>query len=643
MGASVPRAVRRSRRSISVVMVGLLALAQIAGASVGVGAADPVTAQTAIARTEAKVGPTDAGKAITLSVSLAPNVNQQGMDAFLESLVNPKSPNYGKYLTPKEFTAKFLDAAGRTQVADFLKSKGLAVKDTGVGSIVNAMGTAAQVEAAFGVALNDYKDAAGKVFYANDKTPALPTALAPHITAVLGLSSQAKWKPHYVKATDAPNRASPAPRTATGCDGALAALSTHGYAPNQFATAYDFDALYTGGFHGEGQVLGLFELSDWLDSDSDTFKTCFGLTVTVNRVNVDGGTAIDLNGQVEVNLDIDVQASMAPKAAKIQVYVGPNSDAGVVDTYQQMATENIATVSSTSWGLCEAASGGTGAGTVVGAENTIFYQMATQGQQIFAASGDNGSEDCYSTSTILNVDDPAGQPYMTAVGGTTVNINQQSNAYVSETVWNHGGGSGGGGLSANWSRPAWQTGPGTTNTYTNGNREVPDLSAPADPSTGYVIFSAGLGAGSTYGVVGGTSGAAPFAAAAFAIMNQVFLARLGHRLGFTSPSLYQLLASSPGVYHDVTVGNNCAQGPGSTCAIAGNVYPATAGYDLATGVGTIKTTAFANALAPTVPVPAPAPVPRPGPITGIAQTPIPLPRPGGTPDVTTPAPFPGSR
>jgi len=371
-------------------------------------------------------------------------------------------------------------------------------------------------------------------------------------------------------------------------------------------------------------------------------------TTAVQRVNVDGGTT-DFSGQDEVNLDIDIMLGMLHQATKINIYVGPNTDQSLIDTYQQIANDNSAPVVSTSWGLCEAlADPASGPGSVIAAENTIFAQMAAQGQQIFAASGDNGSEDCAANgSTRLNTDDPASQPFMVGVGGTTVNINTQTNAYMNETVWNHSGYGGGGGLSTNWSQPTWQTGPGTTNAYnTNGRREVPDIAAPADPNTGYIVYTGGA-----WALIGGTSGAAPLTAAGFALINQALLARVGHRLGFTNPSLYRILTAAPNAYHDVTVGNNCAQGP--DCTTAGRVYPATAGYDLATGVGTPKIGAIANYLAPPAPPPPPAPAPRPlsaarpgsAPNTSGSPTPSPPPsRSGGTAGATgVPAPIPVTR
>ncbi len=632
-------AIRRYYHRLSFVIIAVLALAPIAAAPVTVGASSPVTAQDAIARNETNVGPTDAQSRITLTVSLAPLINQRGMEDFLTGLSDPQSPSYQKYLTPKEFATTFFDPAGRAQVTEFLKRKGLTVKDTGLGSIINATGTAAEVAQAFSVTLNDYRDANGKTFHANDKTPALPTALAPRITAVLGLDNAPKAHSHVAKPTaGVPGRQAVMQNTASACAGASNVTNSGGYAPNQFGTAFDFDTLYNAGFHGEGQTLALFELSDYLDSDVAAYKTCFGLNTTiVQRVNVDGGTT-NFSGQDEVNLDVDIMLGMLPKATKINIYVGPNSDQGVIDTYQQIANDTGASVVSTSWGLCEALS------STLNSENTIFFQMAAQGQQIFAASGDNGSEDCARNgSTLLNTDDPASQPFMVGVGGTTVSINTQTNAYLGETVWNDSGGSGGGGLSTNWQRPSWQTGPGTTSNFSNGMRQVPDIAAPADPNTGYVVYNGGA-----WILIGGTSGAAPFTAAGFALINQTLLARVGYRLGFTNPSLYRALANAPSAYHDVTVGNNCLQGP--DCTNAGKVYPATAGFDLATGVGTPKIGAIANYLASlTTPVPVPRPLPasRPGPApntgSGAAPSPVP-PRSGSTAGVTgVPAPIPTAR
>src|SRR5438105_14016702 len=156
-------------------------------------------------------------------------------------------------------------------------------------------------------------------------------------------------------------------------------------------------------------------------------------------------------------------------------------------------------------------------------ENKYFQEAAAQGQSILVAAGDSGSASCFQLQaggsgfdTSLNADDPAAQPFVTAVGGTTLTLGS-GNSYQSESVWNGGlfGGAGGGGISQFWKQPAWQKGPGVQNSYSNGMRETPDVSLDADPTTGYPIYcTAGSScSGGGWLTVGGTSAAAPMWAA----------------------------------------------------------------------------------------------------------------------------------
>ncbi len=216
--------------------------------------------------------------------------------------------------------------------------------------------------------------------------------------------------------------------------------------------------------------------------------------------------------------------------------------------------------------------------------------MAAQGISIFAASGDTGTNDCQNGT--ISVDDPASQPYVTGVGGTHLAVTSGTNAYAGETVWNNGGfysGAGGGGLSNAWSQPAWQSGPGVANRYSNGMRQVPDVAANADPYSGFMIYTRGI-----WAVYGGTSASAPLWAAGTALVNQKLAANGKARIGFGNPVWYQLLGQTPAPYHDITTGNNCIAA--SPCAP--DTYPAAAGYDLATGVGTPDFGAIATALVP---------------------------------------------
>ena len=557
-----------------------------------VGAQQTVPAQTPLSRAEPKLG--RAGAMQSVSVALPLVTDTAALDAFLARVVDPRSPDYHHFLTPAEFTTRFVDSAGRRDVVAFLQNAGLDVHDSGTGVTISASGDAAKVERAFSVQLDTYRAANGRDFVAADRTAALPSHVAARVRGVVGLDTPRIRTPHLVPASPvsdaaaapvAPNGSrAVSSQIASGCSGAtIAAQSYHAFTPNQLATAYNFDALRSAGYGGEGQTVALFELADYSDANVTTWKNCFGLTTPVSRVLVDGGATPGAGGQDEVELDIDIITGLAPKLAHLFVYEAPNSDTGVLDEYQQIATDNTASVVSTSWGICEAQNS---AAATTG-EGAIFAQMAAQGMTVFAASGDNGTNDCGNGS--LSVDDPASQPYVSGVGGTRLTVSG-ANAYASESIWNSGSSGGGGGISAVWSRASWQTGPGVANSYSNTNsfRQVPDVSANADPGTGYVVFA--LGAWTAYG---GTSAGAPLWAAGTALMNQRLTAGGDTRVGFGNPVWYRLLANSPAAYHDVTVGNNCVLP--SPCGP--NTYPATAGYDQASGVGTPNFGAIATVLA----------------------------------------------
>src|SRR5262249_52580561 len=259
------------------------------------------------------------------------------------------------------------------------------------------------------------------------------------------------------------------------------------------------------------------------------------------------------------------------------------------------------------------------------AENLIFQQAAAQGQTIFSASGDQGSNDCnaFETTTpvdpVLSVDDPSSQPYVVAAGGTTINNATQP---ANEQVWNDGAewGAGGGGISESWPMPAWQAAPqvpGGAGSTTNSSavtaaesfqgtnfclddnaagpdesacRQLPDVSADADEFTGGITVFSNAAAGG-WNTCGGTSSAAPLWAAMLADVNASSTCKNNpatqNGVGFLNPLLYSV-ASNPTAYaasfNDVKVGNNDPYGDS-------NLFPATSGYDMATGLGTPQLTA----------------------------------------------------
>ncbi len=258
---------------------------------------------------------------------------------------------------------------------------------------------------------------------------------------------------------------------------------------------------------------------------------------------------------------------------------------------------------STSWGECENDLGLSEAQV----ENNDFLFAAAQGETVYAASGDTGSSGCIRNdgTTILNAGDPAAQPYVTGVGGTSLTLDNNSQ-YSAETVWNdppvqgYAGGASGGGISQFWTEnPAWRSVPGVQNSYSTGTncgapsgqicREEPDVSLNADPAVGYLVYctvsQAGCSSSTPWLIVGGTSAAAPLWAAMTALANEQSLKQGGFNMGWITPLLYDVASNNiqyANDFHDITSGNSDYN------SYQGGRYPATSGYDMATGLGSFN-------------------------------------------------------
>jgi kumamolisin len=222
------------------------------------------------------------------------------------------------------------------------------------------------------------------------------------------------------------------------------------------------------------------------------------------------------------------------------------------------------------------------------AENTIFTQMVAQGMAVFIALGDRGaynilSENCVTGSGIgPQLLDPGSQPLVTSAGGTSLTTGAQQQ-YVSEVVWNDSYGATGGGVSAYWAIPEYQSGITVDDTqFSTSMRNAPDFSLNADPETGYYIYCStktycGTNGGWQSGV-GGTSAVAPQLAAFWSLVSK----GLGHRAGFANPTLYSIYSGYQPYatqYHDITSANN-------------GDFDAFSLYDNATGIGSYNGSAL---------------------------------------------------
>ena len=419
-------------------------------------------------------------------------------------------------------------------------------------------GTVAEMEAAFGVTLQEYSLPGGGSYRGHTDPIMIPADLAGIIVGVFGLDNRPQARPCF-RLRRHHHAGNPAIRPA-------AATPARQFTPDQVARLYNFPT----GVDGTGECIAIIELGGGFNlTDLKTYFSSLGLkTPSVSSVSIDGGknspsgSADGPDG--EVMLDIEVAGAVAP-GAKIVVYFCPNTSQGFLDaiTHAVHDTVNKPSVLSISWGGSES----NWSAQAMQQYDQAFQDAAAVGVTVCVATGDAGSDDGVGDG-LAHVDFPASSPNALACGGTTLDTNAGGSAIDSEVVWNdesEGGGATGGGISDQFALPSYQQNAGVPPSVNAGarvGRGLPDVAANADPNTGYEVRVDGSNA-----VVGGTSAVAPLWAGLVALLNQ----SLGKPVGFLNPNLYGPIAQD-GVFRDITSGNNGA-------------YSAGPGWDACTGWG----------------------------------------------------------
>lgn len=596
--ASIPQIAKIVAASFLGVGLGL-GLAQPSGASGVARLAHPtselaaVGAPVAVPEGTVRLGQQSGATPIDFELALTPR-NPAALERFVEAVSTPGTSSYRHYLGRDEFGPRFGPTiSSLNTVVQTLHRLGLA---TGPPSsdrlLVPVRTTVAHVEHAFHTSIARYRLTTGRLAYGNASTPLLPSAITPYVTAVIGLSDVARLEAGGAFRTDAPDRLTARDSSAAGhrplkeTAGATpcAAAARDGAEPaNAIASAYGLNGLYNTGDLGQGETIGLFELASFSSSDVAVYQRCYQTNTSVTVVPVDGGGGRVGYGTLEATSDVEDLIGLAPRA-KILVYETSNAfTPNWTDELARIVDDDSVEVLSISWLSCESQD----PSGFAAAEESFFEQAAAQGETVLSAAGDFGSEDCdqQTGATNLTVGDPASDPYVTGVGGTQwSSLTPRSG----ETTWNSGEGAGGGGLSSVWPMPAWQSGPGVTNSYSSGTpcgnlsgdcREVPDVSALSGPPFYAFYCTAGdCNAIRGWGRFYGTSFATPVWAASVALSDESCPDK--PPAGFLNPALYSIATSDPSVFNDITTGEN------DFTDSNGGDYPAAPGYDLATGLGT---------------------------------------------------------
>ena len=563
-------------------------------------------------------------------------------EQFLKELTTKGSPTFHKFLTADEWNARFGPSVEDEQkVVDWATSNGFTVtKRYPNRLIVDVEAAAGTIEQALSVTMNSYK-VDDEVDFSNDRDPQIPASLSGVVSGVLGLNSMQrvhgmmplsrKMKgPDYVagplmnkyKSAQGEGDQTKAPRNrqagtesdqspAAGPAVTPAGISSDSVTVSPFwifsSQAYDYDALYglshccnvpgdAAGAPPESSI-ALVTFGDFEDSDVQTFFKYYGFAWNYDSYIVGGSTAPGQDDEAPGDLEYSTATSNSFGAwsdtAHVAVYEIVNGYYSTyADAYENIVTDNVARVVSTSYGGAEEDwdQSGYATGTGTGQFHGIFNSMTGEGYTLVASAGDSGSaQDC---GDAVQVNWPAADPNFIAAGGTALDLDSSGN-FVSEVAWtgdtwsgacaNNWGG-GGGGASKLFSQPYWQSGLGGT------MRLMPDISLNADPDVTWEKYYYGGG----WSSFDGTSIVAPELAGFFAQEN-AYLDYIGNKCGSAGTSACSPMGNpAPYIYfdgidgaphnpfYDITSGCNSND---ITALYGLTTYCAKTGYDQATGWG----------------------------------------------------------
>ena len=384
------------------------------------------------------------------------------------------------------------------------------------------------------------------------------------------------------------------------------------FVPDQVEAAYNLPALYNRGITGRGRTIVVVDAfgSPTIANDLLQFDQSQGLgigTPSLRIVKVGNvpafysGNADMIGWANETTLDVEYSHAGAPAAKIVLVEVAKEDLQQLALGVRYAVQHKLGDVISLSWGEPEQALGR----KLVSSYSSIFSQAARSHITIVASSGDSGASGQENNGDYYRypvASWPATSPFVTAVGGTSLNLNASGVRNGLDAAWNDTysrpvndfffGSDGpnplatGGGKSAYYGRPGYQNG---VRSITGGQRGIPDISMSASCSVAVNVFETFTGGQGGWTASCGTSESAPMFAAIVALADQ----EAGHSLGLINPALYALATShAPGIVR-VASGNNTVSFSGGTV----HGYSVRRGYNLVTGLGTVNGKYFVPELA----------------------------------------------
>jgi len=349
-----------------------------------------------------------------------PPAQERALQQFIEELHTKKSPNFHRWINARKFGERFgLPTQELDVITRWLESHSFRVNVVYPSRmVIDFSGTAGQVRRTFATEIH-YLDVKGEKHFANMSNPRIPVALAP---AVVGIVSLHDFRPAPMHKM---HKAWPQFTDSAG---------NNLVAPEDLATIYNMNPVFSAGTSGQGQTIVVIENTDvFSTADWDTFRSTFGLSgytsgsfTTVfppppTGPNNCSDPGIIPNNDAEAILDAEWASAAAPSAA---IQMATCADAGPtfggLIALQNLinASPNPPAIMSISYGQCETVNGA----AANAAYSSAYQQAVAEGVSVFVAAGDSGGSGCDNGSAGathgIAVNAFASTPYNVAVGGT---------------------------------------------------------------------------------------------------------------------------------------------------------------------------------------------------------------------------------
>ncbi len=570
------------------------------------------------------LGPVEDSLPLRLYLILQRSPEQQAdLNNLIARQQQPTAAEYHKWLTPQEFGERFGAAQQDiAKISTWLEAQGMHVNGVlNNATFIDFTATAGQVRSTFHTETHYFNIQGGR-YPANAQDPQIPVALAQIVAGIKGLSKvpvRSHRTPGRPVSYDAQSHTwhnSEPTMAEWALPNYLDGSGNYNVTPQDFYTIYNVNPIFKSGNLGAGATIGLPEPTDMefgtvnsttgaaTGGDVATFRKLFGVPGTLNMTVLHGAGTVTCpdpgigSAVGEAALDAEWANAVAPSAHLVYMSCDDTSVGdGFTTALTALIDNNISDVISSSYGNSEAVISASDFAT----DDALASQAAAQGQSFIDAAGDAGSADADQNTTTtavhgFNVDQYAGHPLVTAVGGTDFSDLYDANqsgkpqstywgatnsqfygdalGYLPETPWNNSCASsllavnagysngadfcaagpstgyvngsvvgGGGGFSAHYAQPAYQ--PGTLGlSATATKRAVPDIAFFAASGVwGHSLIQCDSSSASTactspttFESAGGTS----FTAPQFAGVTALLVTVTGERQGTLNPALYAL-------------------------------------------------------------------------------------------------------